>query len=141
MIFVLDVKIINSRRFTITATLLQSCYQLNDVMSKSSKRKFVEVASPDAQLIKKLHKLIGKHVFYASRKKIIPQLYLLSNFHNMIQIKRNLHIMKLQKIVGNFTNIVTCYQQFFEHTLKTIKQVKIQYHSLSNKKQYFIRLV
>ena len=33
-------------------------------MSKSSKLKF-EIAPPDAQPIKKLHKLIGEHVSYA----------------------------------------------------------------------------
>ena len=62
-------------------------------MSKSSKQKF-EIVSPDVPLIKTLHKLIGKQVSYASQN-IIPQLYLLSNLHYMIQIQRNLHIIKL----------------------------------------------
>ena len=70
-------------------------------MSKSSKGKF-KIASPDAPLIKKLHKLIGNHVSCASQKKIIPQLYLLSNLHNMIQIqKKSWHYKvaeKLQKL-------------------------------------------
>ena len=69
--------------------------------------------------------LIGKNVSYASQKKIILQLYLLSNLQNMIQIERNLHFIKLQKICETFTNIVTYYQQFFEYTLKTTKQFKI----------------
>ena len=39
--------------FTLTAKLLKSCYQLNDVMSKSSKRKF-EIASTDVPVMKKV---------------------------------------------------------------------------------------
>ena len=53
IIFVLDDKIIYNKRFTITAKLLYSCYQLKDALCKSSKRKF-KIVSPDAPLIKKV---------------------------------------------------------------------------------------
>ena len=64
-------------------------------MSKSSKEKF-KIASPDAPLIKKLHKLIGEHLYMPVSKK---------SFHNCISFqistkrfrsKRNIDIIKLQ---------------------------------------------
>ena len=54
--------------FTLTAKLLKSCYQLNDVMSKSSKRKF-EIASTDAPLMKKVVQINWETCFICHSEK------------------------------------------------------------------------
>ena len=95
-------------------------------MSKSSKQKF-EIVSPDVPLIKELHKLIGKQVSYASQKNIIPQLYLLSNLHFMIQIQRNLHIIKLHKILGIGSDLLPTVLQIHLENYKTYQDLVSQF--------------